>query len=34
MASCLQKIPSGSESRAGKEKMIKWVFQTFAKDCD
>ena len=35
MASCLQKIPSGNESRAWKEKMMKWrVFQTIAKDRD
>ena len=34
MASCLQKIPSGSASRARKEKMMKWVFQTIAKDRD
>ena len=34
MASCLQKIPSGNESRARKEKMMKWVFQTLAKDRD
>ena len=32
MASCLQKIPSGNESRARKEKMVKWIFQTIAKD--
>ena len=32
MASCLQKIPSGNESRAGKKKMMKWVFQTLAKN--
>ena len=32
MASCLQKIPSGNESRARKEKMMKWVFQTLAID--
>ena len=32
MASCLQKIPSGNESRERKEKMMKWVFQTIAKD--
>ena len=34
MASCLQKIPSENESRARKEKMMKWVFETLAKDCD
>ena len=34
MASCLQKIPSRNESRAQKEKMKKWVFQTIAKDRD
>ena len=34
MASCLQKIPSRNESRARKEKMIKWVFQTLAIDRD
>ena len=34
MASCLQKIPSGNESRARKEKMMKWVFQTLAIDHD
>ena len=34
MASCLQKIPSGNESRARKEKMMKWVFETLAKDRD
>ena len=34
MTSCLQKIPSGNESRARKEKMIKGVFQTLAKDPD
>ena len=34
MASCLQKIPSGNESRALKEKLIKWVFQILAKDRD
>ena len=34
MTSCLQKIPSGNESRARKEKMMKWVFQTLAKDRD
>ena len=33
MASCLQKIPSGNESRAEGE-MMKWVFQTIAKDGD
>ena len=34
MASCFQKIPSGNESRAVKEKMMKWVFQTIATDRD
>ena len=34
MASCLQKIPSGNESRARKENMMKWVFQTLAIDRD
>ena len=34
MASCLQKIPSGNESRARKEKKMKWVFQTIPKDRD
>ena len=34
MASCLLKIPSGNESHARKEEMIKWVFQTFAIDRD
>ena len=34
MTSCVQKIPSGNESRARKEKMMKWVFQTLAKDRD
>ena len=34
MASCLQKIPSGIESRARKEKMMKWIFQTLTKDRD
>ena len=34
MASCLQNISSGNLSRARKEKMIKWVFQTLAKDRD
>ena len=34
MASWLQKISSGNESRARKEKMIKWVFQTLAEDSD
>ena len=34
MASYLQKIPSGNESRAQKEKMMKWVFKTIAKDRD
>ena len=34
MASCLQKVPSGIEFRARKEKMMKWVFQTLAKDRD
>ena len=32
--SWLQKICSGNESRARKEKMMKWVFQTLAKNCD
>ena len=32
MAGCLQKIPAGNGSRARKEKMMKWVFQTIAKD--
>ena len=32
MASCLQKIPSRNESRARKEKMMKWMFQTLVKD--
>ena len=32
MANWLQKISCGNESRAGKGKMIKWVFQTLAKD--
>ena len=32
MASWLQKIFSGNKSRALKEKMMKWVFQTPAKD--
>ena len=27
MVSYLQKIPAGNESRARKEKMLKWVFQ-------
>ena len=31
MASWTQKI-SGNESRARKEKMMKWVFQALAKD--
>ena len=26
MVSCRQKIPAGNESRARKEKMMKWVF--------
>ena len=30
MASRLQKIPSGNESLARKEKMMKWVSQTLA----
>ena len=34
MTSCLQKIPSGNESRAQKEKMMKWVFQTLAIERD
>ena len=34
MASWLQKRSSGNESRARKEKMMKWVFQTLAKDRD
>ena len=34
MASCFQKIPSGNESRAQKEKMMKWLLQTLAKDRD
>ena len=34
MASCLQEIPSGNESRVQKEKMMKWVFQTLAIDRD
>ena len=34
MASCLQKIPAGNESRARKEKKMKWVFQTLAIDRD
>ena len=32
MASVLQKIPSGNVSREWKEKMMKWVFQSIAKD--
>ena len=32
MASCLQKVSSGNESRAQKEKMMKRIFQTPAKD--
>ena len=32
MASYLQKTPSGNESHAGKEKMMKWVFRTLVKD--
>ena len=37
--SCLQKsrcqkIPFGNESRAWKEKMMKWLFQTLAIDRD
>ena len=32
MASCLQKNPSGNESRVRKEKLMKWVFQTLEKD--
>ena len=31
MASWIQKI-SGNDSRARKEKMMKWVFQALAKD--
>ena len=34
MATCLQKIPSVNESRAKKDKMMKWVFQTIAKNRD
>ena len=34
MTSCLQKNPSGNESRTRKEKMTKWVFQTLAIDHD
>ena len=34
MASYLQKTPSGNESHAGKEKMMKWVFRTLVKDRD
>ena len=34
MASRLQKIPSGNESLARKEKMMKWVSQTLAIDRD
>ena len=34
MASFLQKILSGNESRARKAKMMKGVFQTLAKDPD
>ena len=34
MASCLQKIPSRNESRARKEKMMKWVFWNLVKDRD
>ena len=34
MVRCLQKIPAGNESRARKEKMMKWVFQTLAIDRD
>ena len=30
MVSCLQKILAGNESRAPKEKMMKWVFQIIA----
>ena len=30
----IQKIPSGNEYRARKEKMMNWVFQTLAKDRD
>ena len=32
MAGWLQKIPAGNESRKRKEKVMKWVFQTIAKD--
>ena len=34
VASWLQKFSSGYESRARKEKMMNWVFQTLAKDRD
>ena len=34
MASWLQNISSGNESGVRKEKMMKWVFETFAKDRD
>ena len=34
MPSWLQKISSGNESRAQKEKMMKWVFLTLTKDRD
>ena len=34
MAKKIQNIPSGNESRARKEKMMKWVFQTLPKDRD
>ena len=34
MASWLQKITSGNKSHAWNEKMMKWVFQTLAKDRD
>ena len=32
--SWLRKICSGNESRARKEKMMKWVFQTLSKNRD
>ena len=34
MVSWLQKISSGNEYRARKEKMMNWVFQALAKDRD
>ena len=34
MVRCLQEVPAGNESRARKEKMMKWVFQTLAIDRD